>query len=365
MGSTSFRGPVKRVLYAIAVIVVVIAVLGSIAIVVAARSQQNERRAIEQLRRQFGRGFAFESECIGPDWIQRRGPEWLVDRLERVVAITIDAEAANPEVLRSFPYLEELDLRGCNLSDRELNDLLPTLRHLRSLYLSDTSCTGVCIAALPVQSLDELLLDRTPLSDTGLGAIANLSSVGELSLSGCKSVTAQGIELLSNSFIVELNLSQCNLEDSAVSIVSSMKHLRTLNLSDNPITGELFGKYAKGMQVIDLNLSNTLVTDTQLKSLSQAERIEYLELDGTAITLEGIVSLSKLPNLKFLSIANTEIGDEAIDVLQNLVSLSILVIGDNQFSAEALAKLTTELPELQIREQSDIEGDLSEQARMN
>jgi Leucine-rich repeat (LRR) protein len=208
---------------------------------------------------------------------------------------------------------------------------------------------------LAVDSLDELLLDRTLLNDAGLAAVGNLSRVVELDISECALISSRGIANLEHTNIADLNISWCKLDDSVIPILSSMVGLQSLNLSGNPIRGDGFEKWTREMRLVDLDLSYTAIADSQLKHLSQLDSLEYLTLDGTTVTLEGVEAIASLPNLKYLSIGNTKVNDDAVEVLSKLPSLTSLVIGNGQFSEKALEQLEKSRPELRIHDQHEFE----------
>jgi hypothetical protein len=345
----------NRVFRSIAVLFVVAALAGIAAVHFLASSQRQEARMVDQLRARHNGKFAERAEYVGTEMMRSWGPKWLTRMFERVVAISVEGDAPTPQQLAPFQFLSEFDLRGCRLTDSQLNDLLPQLRHVRSLYLSDTQCIGVGLSSLAVDSLDELLLDRTLLNDAGLAAVGNLSHVVELDISECALISSRGIAHLKDMAIEDLNVSWCNLDDSVIPILSSMVGLQSLNLSGNPISGDGFEKCAREMRLVDLDLSYTAITDSQLKHLSQLDSIEYLRLDGTNVTVEGIEAIASLPHLKYLSIGNTTVNEDAVEVLLKLPSLSAVVIGKGQLSEKTLEQMKRSRPELRIHEQHEFE----------
>ena len=146
--------------------------------------------------------------------------------------------------LTRLPYLMYLDLRGSSITDADLADLKPVLRHLRSLDLSQTHIT-----------------------DQGLAQLSGPTDLIELDLSET-AVTGQGFQHLEN-----------------------LTHLTWLRMSGTPVTDDDLVHLQGLTGLIGLALANTSVTDAGLIHLEAIPYVEPQNTTGTAITPEGIRKL--------------------------------------------------------------------------
>lgn len=97
----------------------------------------------------------------------------------------------------SLVWLEVLDLGDCPITDGGVASLavLPRLRHL---LLESTQVTGVGFHAFRRGGLEQIVLDRSPVNDTGLLAISRLPGLDRLDLFGTQ-VTDRGVAALANA----------------------------------------------------------------------------------------------------------------------------------------------------------------------
>ena len=183
--------------------------------------------------------------------------------------------------LEKLVSLLELDLYDCqDISDQSLVHLSGLVR-LQKLDLRFTDITEAGLSALrPLAELRDLdLSPDMPMSDVGLQAIGQLSSLRELRL--CKSISDAGLEALSRlTGIRTLDLSGCGVADKGLRAVASLSALHTLNLS--------------GLQITDAGLSEL----AQLKALSSVDLS-----DCNLITMGGVWELRGLLGLSTLKLA--------------------------------------------------------------
>ena len=131
-------------------------------------------------------------------------------------------------------------------------------------------------------------MNGTPLGDSGMKVIGNLKSLDQLSVVGCKQVTSRGIQHLTNTRVSFLHLASCNLDDTVIPVLCSIKSIKYLDLNYNPITGEGFKNGDSETKLSDLYMAYTRLTDAQIEFLLKLKSLETLDLRGTAISYASL-----------------------------------------------------------------------------
>ena len=189
-------------------------------------------------------------------------------------------------------------LTGCERSnDEQFADLIEQVRNeetsvidIRELPLTDDSQLAHLAS---VNTLTQLNLDRSPVTDEGLKSIGTHSKLGSLSLTRT---------LISG-------------EATSV-IVKQFPNLIFLRLDETAIRDEDLEPLAKLPQLDQISLYRTRVTDAGCIHLASISTLTQLSLDGTMITDEGLQHFESCDNLVRLSVWNTQVSDEGVKRLQ-------------------------------------------------
>ncbi|RMG33712.1 MAG: hypothetical protein D6725_15280 [Planctomycetota bacterium] len=111
------------------------------------------------------------------------------------------SDIAYPGIVACFPQLQELSLDRTPITDREF-PFLVRLRNLRKLYLAHTSITSAALKAIPdmhsraAWGVEELDLTGTDIDNEAItGGLSELPRLQSLTLSGTK-VDAKGLRTL-------------------------------------------------------------------------------------------------------------------------------------------------------------------------
>ncbi len=134
--------------------------------------------------------------------------------------------------LQELTHLKKLDLRGCNLEDRDLS-FLGHLRELEELDLSvNRNITHASLTQLQeLTHLKKLDLRGCNLEDEDLSFLGHLRELEELNLSDNENITHASLTQLQElTHLKKLDLSGCNLEDRDLSFLGHLAELEVVNV---------------------------------------------------------------------------------------------------------------------------------------
>ncbi len=101
-------------------------------------------------------------------------------------------------------------------------------------------------------------------------------------------------------------------------------------------------------QLVDLDLSETNMDDQLLSSLKNFPHLQKLFLQKTKVSGSNLQVLEKLEYLEYLNLYETPLKDEAIQSLTKLVGLENLYLWKANLSPKAVEQLRNERPKLNI-----------------
>jgi Leucine-rich repeat (LRR) protein len=103
--------------------------------------------------------------------------------------------------------------------------------------------------------------------------------------------------------------------------------------------------------VVKVYLSDTQVTDAELKVLSALKKLQTLDLGGTKVTDAGCKELTALKSLRDLALDGTQVTDVGLKELTALKGLVSLYLNKTQVTDAGLKELAT-LKDLQALSRS-------------
>ncbi|KAL4128899.1 hypothetical protein PRIC2_007879 [Phytophthora ramorum] len=253
----------------------------------------------------------------------------------------------------SFPYLRELDVANCRLSERAMEQIgqiqslevlvirgcqdisddgmapLSSLTNLR--YFDARHCSR--IHSIPAEwiQLQVLLLGYTAFAESDASVLQYLTNLHELELRKCR-IMKRGFQFIGRlKHLERLELDETALTDSGLlEICNGAQNLQALSMSNTEISDTGAAGLAKLKELRILRLDTPGITNRALVNLSFLSRLERLDLFGANITDNGIMHLVSLHRLQELTICGGNIGDRGVGLISRLTSLTSLNLSQNR-----------------------------------
>jgi Ran GTPase-activating protein (RanGAP) involved in mRNA processing and transport len=236
-------------------------------------------------------------------------------------------------MLRRNSVLQDLDLAGGTLNSAGLAEVASALYRNTSIQHLDVSNNGLddLVAA---KALRELLRRNKTITHFCMKQNAFGSNVASVRC------IADGFR--ANTFLQELDLSSCELDDRSLSILAvslgqQKRSLVNLNLAANDLS-------CRGLRALVTNATVALSAVTHL-SLSNT-----ILLDEGASFLAEALRLQMLPCLTHLCLSECNIFDDGLVALMLALeendTLEVLGLDENTFSARGYLALASSLPKI-------------------
>ena len=248
-----------------------------------------------------------------------------------------------PAELANLSNLVDLDLRSNQLSG-EIPAELGNLPNLGWLDLGFNQLSGEIPAELAKISF--LILRGNQLSGEIPAELANLSNLDlsdtnlvDLDLSDNQLSGMIPIELGKIPNLRSLNLNRNQLSGEIPAELANLSNLVDLNLNRNQLSGEIPAELANLSNLVDLNLGDNQLSGEIPAELANLSNLEDLDLSSNQLSGEIPAELANLSNLKSLDLGFNQLSGEIPAELGNLPNLRSLDLGFNQLSGEIPAEL--------------------------
>src|SRR5262249_31057981 len=147
------------------------------------------------------------------------------------------------------------------------------------------------------------------ITDAGLDHLETLPELTELSFSGCRRLTDDGLRRLAPlTQLVRLVIAYAPFSDAGLDALAGMEKLEILGLQGTRVKGAGL-RHFKGLK--DLSLGLAEVTDSGLSSIAGMSELHSLGLYSTQISAAGLAHLSGLRNLETLTLFECPNVDDA------------------------------------------------------
>ena len=237
-----------------------------------------------------------------------------------------------PVLERVSPLLVNLDLRGCQLSDKATT-VIALFTGLRALRLNGKN-------------------GETSIGDEGVKALASCLSLKVLALDELTFVGSDGLAALTGlKDLEELYVAGTIVDDNSSKLIAGFHQLKKLRLARNQVSDASLETLSTCSSLEELDLSeDSLITNAGMAHLAKLPGLKKLNLWRVQISDDGALLLAPLTKLLWLNLDNTKLSDAGLPLLQNMKALTFLHLGSTQITAAgapALFHLST-LKDLKI-----------------
>lgn len=146
------------------------------------------------------------------------------------------------------------------------------------------------------------------------------------------SSTWKGIVCNAADEIIEINLSNNNLDGTLPSSLEYLPSLEKLNLSDNSIAGVIPSQFGNLSNLVDLSLNSNSLTGTIPSQLGSLSNLSRLGLAGNQLMGSIPSSLGNLNNLNFLYLHQNQLSEPIPPSLSSLQNIIQILMYENQLT---------------------------------
>lgn len=291
-----------------------------------------------------------ESQKKRPQAVQESGPAEMLffdDRIPRV----------KWQCLGEPPDRVYMAMANCTDDDFEQLKGFQDVTNI-GLFGMNENITGTGARHLKGLNILALGLPTTKLTDEGLDAISELTSLKALSLEWNTSLTEKGIEHLRKlTNLDSLALRYMKLPSNTLRSVSEMSSLTDLVISSSePFNHEELGLLTRLKKLRNLTLLDEKITDDDCKVLARLQNLQTLVLKNNPVTDRGVPSIASM-KLRILELSGTLITDRALVELAECKSLEKLkLVNCKGLSSTGLDRLKKSLPHCQVKLKSEDPG---------
>jgi hypothetical protein len=248
---------------------------------------------------------------------------------------------------------------------------LTHLAHICTPYgLTDAEMAGIAT----LQTVDEMEIVATKLTDAGLASIAKLRNLKVLHLEGTPMMTDEGLKVLATlpklrhlrlsgpftdkglAYLAQAPALKVMWLETPRATEEGLRHLARIaslerltvpwldQISDRGMT------YLRAMPKLKaLGVGDARSLDAGVVALASLANLEVLALKGSpALTDSALKPLPAMPKLRALEIYNSQITEQGVATLSACTKLdSIQIRSSVPVSDQAVARLRTDLPALQ------------------
>ncbi|MFK7734706.1 MAG: leucine-rich repeat domain-containing protein [Pirellulaceae bacterium] len=250
--------------------------------------------------------------------------------------------------------LQQLDLRGCNLGNRELAAAVEGLSKLRALRMNGKSGATLvddvgleCLSGC--KELKALALDHLWVSGDGLAVLSELPKLVELYLAGTLVDDDAMKRIVECEGMKKLRISQTSVGGPGILALAKLP-LEDLDLSEcSQLGDDALESLGELESLKKLNLFKTVISDTGIGYLSGLQSLEWFNVDQTPVSDAGLETIGKLSSLKFLHLGSTGVTDNGMPSLSELRSLENLIVTRTAVTETSVEELKSALPKLKVQ----------------
>jgi Leucine-rich repeat (LRR) protein len=288
-----------------------------------------------------------------------------LDSIQWLERINLKSTSVSCNGIVRFVSERAHSLRRLNLANTVLNDgALVQFSESSQLYrlsLKDTAITDYGLPRMPKPPmLQDLVLRLTDVGDDGVRSLEECGSLTKLDLSHTK-VTDTSLVWLCDLKIEDLDLEGTQITDAGLPALTDFSSLRRLSLDATAITNRGVRFLAECQQLQQLFLNHTAIRPgglqplrelplttlavtaalrtPDLRVIAKFTKLQQLSVLGTRVSTWS--PLGELPDLRVLLIDD---APKAHSGLEELHSLKHLILWGDEFHPPAVARIRLALP---------------------
>ncbi|CAO2838464.1 unnamed protein product [Amaranthus hypochondriacus] len=235
-----------------------------------------------------------------------------------------------PFWLEKFGNLRVLSLGGGNKFHSPFPTYIGNLSLLEELHLESCGLKGRIPSSLGNLALLRKLDLSSNLLEGSISFIANLTSIRYLYLSFNPLNLTFSIEKSPKFQLIEFEMYSCKIEGQLPQWLKTQYKLRSLDLSNNAIKGELL-EWTPNVNLRNLNLSNNQI-DGKIPNFPLSSKIFFIDLSNNLFSGTLITSLCNLENLCLLNLKQNQLSGLIPDCWGQESSMFIVDLSFNKLS---------------------------------
>ncbi|CAI0394503.1 unnamed protein product [Linum tenue] len=272
---------------------------------------------------------------------------WSLSSLKTLNLSSNQISGLLPNDIGNFGGLETLDLSG-NSFTGEIPPAVRSLLSLRVLKIGGNGFEGrIPVEILSCMSLVVLDLSLNKLNGSlpeGFGA--SFPNLQRLNLAG-NGIEGRDSDFTDMKSLNFLNISGNLFKGPAMGLFQEglefSSNLVYLDLSENELSGEMFGDFSQAKNLKHLNLAFNRFSRKEFPEINEVSSLEYLNLSKTGVIGSIPGEISKLGNLNTLDLSDNHLTGDIPSSL-TMKSLQVLDISSNNMTGEIPSQVLQKLP---------------------
>jgi len=144
----------------------------------------------------------------------------------------------------------------------------------------------------------------------------------------------------------------CNISDDDLLLISSMRRMKSLNMSGSCVTGTGFAVLSELPNLRTLDLRRTELVPGALASLAGCKSLETLLLSGANVMDEDMKYVVAIDTLKYLTLNDTGITDKGLETLGKAAGLKYVGLRGTPVTDAGCGRLEDRIEGIRIERQS-------------
>lgn len=177
------------------------------------------------------------------------------------------------------------------------------------------------------------------MTDKGLAMIAKMPNLGELKLTNCGEITADGFKSLWDTPRLEnLDVSGIMMSDEHLRNIARINNLSRLNLNGTRVHASSLAELADTKLRV-LSVCNDDINEDGCLAISKINSLQELNIAQNQRAGRGLKDIVTMPNLDTLKAGDTHLNDEDLLEWSNVINMRNLDVSHNFIGDNAIPKI--------------------------